>query len=256
MILKIILIILIAIPSITAFGVLFLLCRRPLVRFYHQRTKDRDFCPYNRIPAEFLHFILNIEDDSFFSHHGFCFDAIKTAIRCNKRASKIIMGGSTITQQLIKNIYFRFEHNYVRKFFEAILTFYAECTLKKERILELYINIIYYGNGQYGIVDAAEFYFNKRVDELSTNQQFMLACMPFAPTVANPLKHPDVFLRVRDRRINSLIKKKSVTEDEMQCVRQYDADCLDPGLRICGEAEQSFSEEIVLVNERFGLAKK
>ena len=235
---------------------LFVLLRRPLVRFYRQRSADPDYCPYDEIPALFIHYLLEIEDDYFFFHHGIRFDMVKLALKSNKRARKVVSGGSTVTQQLIKNLYFRFEHNYLRKLLEAILTFYAEHALSKEQILELYLNIIYFGNGKYGIVDAAEFFFRKDVRDLTMNQQFMMACMPFAPTVGNPLKHPDVFMRVRDKRLNALRRRRVITDYEVECIKQYDDKCLDPELRECGEEERSYSDEIVLVNERFGSSKK
>lgn len=256
MILKILVLIL-AVPAVCLIaGALYFLIRRPLVRFYRQRAAEPDYCTYDRVPAQFLHYLIQIEDDRFFTHHGIRFDTIRMAIRRNKRERKIVMGGSTITQQLVKNLYFNFEHNYLRKLIEAILTLYAECALKKEQILELYLNIIYFGNGKYGITDAVEFYFHKSVEELSVNQQFFLACVPYAPTTANPVKHPDVFLRVRDRRLRALSKRNVISDGELECIRRYDDKCLDPELRPCGEEESRFPDTIVMVNQRFGLAKK
>lgn len=233
--------------------VLYLLIRRPLVKFYNQRASESDFCPYDKIPAQLLYFIVQAEDEHFFSHRGIVLDSIQTAFRLNKRAHHIVMGGSTISQQLMKNLYFHFEQRYFRKVVEAILTFHAERVLGKEKILELYLNIIYFGNGQYGIVSAADYYFNKSVDELSTNQQFMLACVPQAPTAANPIKHPDVFFRIREKKLGNFIEKKAISDSDLQIIQSYDAKCLDPDLRPCGEVESRFPDTIVLVNERFGL---
>lgn len=120
----------------------------------------------------------------------------------NYQAKKIVYGGSTITQQLAKNLYFRFTHNYLRKASEALIALLMERKLGKERILEMYANIIYFGNGVYGISDAVRFYFSKPVSDLTLNQMFMLACLPAIPTRGNPIQYPEVFERVRNRRLN------------------------------------------------------
>ncbi len=253
MILFIVLFILLAIPLFLVGCICYYLIRQPLVRFYRKRSADPDFYHYDKIPKDFVHFILQIEDDAFFDHRGFRFDMIRVAFKNNKKNHTIVSGGSTVTQQLIKNLYFNFKHNYLRKLIEAGLTVYAEHVLSKREIIELFLNIIYFGNGKYGVVDAARFFFDKNVEDLSLNQQFMLACMPFAPTVGNPLKHPDVFLRVRDKRLYALKKRKVISESDMKHIICYDEKCLDPELRICGEEEKNYSDEIVLINERFGL---
>lgn len=235
---------------------LYLLIRRPLIRFYRQRASEADFCPYAQIPVLLIDFVVQTEDAFFFSHRGVMIKTIRQAIRRNRREHKIVMGGSTITQQLMKNLYFHFEHNYLRKLVEAILSIHAEHVLGKEKILELYLNIIYFGNGQYGISDAAYFYFNKRMDELSTNQMFMLACMPHAPTATNPIKHPDVFLRVRNKKLAIVYRGKAISDRDMELVQSYTETNLDPELRACGPEERAFPDTIVMINERFGLAQK
>ena len=99
----------------------------------------------------------------------------------------IVRGASTITQQLAKNLYLRFTKSYLRKLAELFIALYLERILGKNRILELYVNIIYFGNGVYGISEAARFYFDKRVRELSLNQMVMLTIIPSAPTMGNPI---------------------------------------------------------------------
>lgn len=252
----IILAVIFSVPLFIAGAVAWLLVRRPLVGFYRERSAEPDYYPLKQLPSRFRRYIVNIEDDWFFHHNGLRLDMIRTAINNNKSARRVIMGGSTITQQLIKNIYFRFTHNYLRKLLEAIMALYAEKVLTKEQILELYLNIIYFGNGQYGIVDAARYYFDKRPEELTMNQQFLMAVMPYAPTTANPIKHTDVFIRVRDRRLKFLYGRKIISRQDMRRIQYYDDKYPDPDMRPCGEAERNYSDTIVLINERFGPERK
>jgi membrane peptidoglycan carboxypeptidase len=121
-----------------------------------------------------------------YSGYAYIAGEIWAALCTNIGAKKIVYGASTITMQLAKNLYFRFTHSFLRKAAEIIIALALERKLGKERILELYINIIYFGNGVYGISDAARFYFSKPVADLSLNQMFMLACMPSAPTIIHP----------------------------------------------------------------------
>lgn len=227
--------------------------RYPLSRFYRQRAAEPDFCPFRQIPEKLVDLIVLTEDQDFYTHHGLDFEAIRYTLRANAGAREVIMGGSTISQQLVKNVYFRFEKNHYRKAIEALLTLYAERVLGKQRILELYLNIIYFGNGKYGITDAAEFYFGKRPQELTANQMLMLACIIYAPATANPIKHPQKFLKVRNEKLTLIIAHKTLPEEDVRCIRSYDIHCLDPELRPCGWDEAHFPDTIVLVNERFGL---
>ena len=132
----------------------FLQIRFPLDRFYRTRSQQEDFIPYDRLPQRLIKYLLLIEDDAFFSHPGFSGAGIRYAFRINREKKQVVTGGSTITQQLVKNIYFGFRHSYLRKAVELVIALSAERSLGKRKILELYMNIIYFGNGVYGISDA------------------------------------------------------------------------------------------------------
>ena len=229
-----------------------LMRRRPLARLYAERAAQEDFCPLAELPDELVLDILLAEDADFYEHPGVIWSAVREAAWTNLRAGRILWGGSTITQQLVKNLYFRFRHSLARKAAELIITRAAERKLGKDKILELYLNIIYFGNGIYGIADAARFYFGKEVRSLTENQMLLLAFIPKAPTVGNPVQHPDVFERCRDRRLDALVRQKRMPAEKADGFRVWKADCLDPELRKNDEYTRNYPQDVVLVNERFG----
>jgi len=234
--------------------VFILMIRRFPITLYEARARQPDFIPLVQIPKRQVELLLALEDRFFYTHHGYDIDSIRNAIEMNSRSRKIIWGGSTITQQLAKNLYFRFTHNYLRKAAELLIALVLERRLGKDRILELYVNIIYFGNGVYGISDAARFYFDKPVSRLSLNQMLMLACIPAVPTRGNPIQHPEVFERIRNKRLNFLtaMERPVITPAEAEEIRARDSDCLDPDLKKPDETTRNFPQTIPLINERFG----
>ena len=128
-----------------------------------------------------------------------------------------------------------------------------ERKLCKEKILELYLNIIYFGNGRYGITDAAYFYFNKPVSKLSINQMFILACIPSAPTSGNPIQHPDAFIRIRNKCLNNIDPEIiDIGFEETDIIASHPVEQLDPQLRRNDDYTRNYSQTIVMINERFG----
>lgn len=230
-----------------------LMWRRPIRKLYDQRRAQDDFCPYSEIPERLIRYITLTEDIRFFQHKGYRRKAIKGAFKINFRAKKIITGGSTITQQLAKNLYFHFRKSYFRKAVELLIAMNIERKLCKEKILELYLNIIYFGNGRYGITDAAYFYFNKPVSELCINQMFILACIPSAPTSGNPIQHPDAFIRIRNKCLNNIDPEIiDIGFEETDIIASHPVEQLDPQLRENDDYTRNYSQTIVMMNERFG----
>ena len=252
----IILVILLAVAPAAGIYAFLLAKRRPIKKLYEMRKSQSDFEALSDIPDVMVRYILLSEDADFYKHNGIIPGAVKAAVKLNFRKKRIITGGSTITQQLVKNLYFGFEHNYFRKLTEIILSLYVESVLGKDKILELYFNIIYYGNGVYGIADAARFYFGKQTKDLSKNQFFILACIPQAPTAGNPIQHPEAFVRCRNKKINSLYRIGALNEEEKRAFLAYGSDCLDPELRQNDAFTAAYPQEIVMVNEKYGPKKK
>jgi monofunctional glycosyltransferase len=125
--------------------------------------------------------VIASEDANFSAHDGVEVDNLLQAWEKNNKKGKIISGGSTITQQLAKNLFLSSEKNYIRKFQELLLTFYIEFFLEKRRIFEIYLNIVEMGEGVFGVQQAAHYYFAKNINELSNYQAAKLAAALPAP---------------------------------------------------------------------------
>lgn len=256
-ILKAILIVLVAILLFCAGVSVYahaLMKKRPPLALYEARKRQPDFIPLFLIPKRQVDLLVKLEDSTFYTHRGYDIMDIHDAIQMNFGAGHIVYGGSTITQQLAKNLYFRFTHSYIRKTAELLIALALERRLGKDRILDLYINIIYFGNGIYGISDAVRFYFDKPLSDLSLNQMLMLAIIPAIPTRGNPIQHPEVYERVRNKRIKYLVngKPQLISQDEATGILALGSDGLDPELRKNDDYTRNYPQTIPLINERFG----
>ena len=170
-------------------------------------SEKRIFVPYNVIPKKVIHAFLSAEDKNFFSHPGVDARGIIRAVLRNISNiiyEKRLEGASTITQQVAKNFLLSNEVSLNRKIKEAILAFRIERALSKERILELYLNQIYLGQGAYGIASASLEYFDKPISKLDYAEASLLAALPKAPSKYNPFKNIDLAKYRRDLVIRNL----------------------------------------------------
>ena len=182
--------------------------------------EKRLFIPYNSIPEKVINAFLSAEDKNFFSHPGIDAKGILRAVIKNIKnisQNKRLEGASTITQQVAKNFLLTNEVSIKRKIKEAILAFRIERAYSKERILELYLNQIYLGQGTYGIAAASLEYFDKSVKELNYSESALLAALPKAPSKYNPYKYPETAkfrrnLVLENLRQNNFISKKQFNE--------------------------------------------
>ena len=157
--------------------------------------EKRLFIPYDSIPDKVINAFLSAEDKNFFSHPGVDAKGIFRAIIKNIKnisQNKRLEGASTITQQVAKNFLLTNEASVKRKIKEAILAFRIERAYTKERILELYLNQIYLGQGTYGIAAASLEYFDKSIKKLNYPEAALLAALPKAPSKYNPYKFPEL----------------------------------------------------------------
>jgi monofunctional biosynthetic peptidoglycan transglycosylase len=145
--------------------------------------KKINWTNYQSISDSIKRAVIAAEDDRFLEHHGVDFKAIQEAIK-NNLENDVKRGGSTISQQLVKNLFLNPSKNILRKLHEFVLVFFLEAFLTKERILELYLNIAEWGFGIYGIKDAANYYFNVDPGHLESYQSAKLAAM-----LTNPKKY-------------------------------------------------------------------
>jgi monofunctional biosynthetic peptidoglycan transglycosylase len=136
-----------------------------------------EFVPYARISAQLKRAMIAAEDARFVEHEGFDWDGIALALEKNERRGRIVAGGSTITQQLAKNLFLSPTRSYWRKAEEAVITLMLEAILDKRRIFELYLNVIEWGNGVFGAEAAARRYFGVSAAQLDMEQAARLAAM-------------------------------------------------------------------------------
>ncbi len=178
-------------------------------------SEKRIFIPYNSIPKIVINSFLSAEDKNFFDHPGIDAKGVLRAIFkniSNILNSKRLEGASTITQQVAKNFLLNNEVSLQRKLKEAILAFRIERSLSKERILELYLNQIYLGQGSYGIAAASLEYFDKSIDELSYEEAALLAALPKAPSRYNPYKNEKIAKFRRDLVLKNLLENKYINK--------------------------------------------
>ena len=178
-------------------------------------SEKRIFIPYNSIPKIVINSFLSAEDKNFFDHPGIDAKGVLRAILkniSNILNSKRLEGASTITQQVAKNFLLSNEVSLKRKLKEAILAFRIERSLSKERILELYLNQIYLGQGSYGIAAASLEYFDKSIDELNYEEAALLAALPKAPSRYNPYKNEKIAKFRRDLVLKNLFENKYINE--------------------------------------------
>jgi penicillin-binding protein 1A len=154
--------------------------------------KHRSYATFDEIPTRAIEALVAIEDTTFFEHNGINPDAIFRAIIKDIKARKMVEGASTITQQLVKNMLLTREKKLSRKIKELIYSIKIEQQLTKEKILELYLNEIYFGHGYYGIKTAADGYFHKRLKDLTLKEIAILVGLPKAPSSYAPTKNYDI----------------------------------------------------------------
>ena len=181
---------------------------------------------YKNLPENLINAVIVTEDKSFFSHFGVDPKGIARAVYVNLRAGKIVQGGSTITQQLAKNLFLTPERSFTRKLHELILSFWLEMRFSKEQILSIYLNRVYLGSGTYGVQAASEKYFNKKVEELNLYECALIASLLKAPSRYNPIANQKLS-RVRTSKVlenmakNKLISLKSVSDAKLSN-KKYD----------------------------------
>lgn len=157
---------------------------------------DKDYVTYDNISTDLLQATVSIEDRRFYDHNGVDYRSLGRALINNICAGEIVGGGSTITQQLAKNIYFTYQPSYIRKVSEIFMAYDLEKELSKKEILELYVNVINYGDNHMGIKEAAQGYFHKEPKDLTLDEATLLAGLPQSPANYQLSNHkPEALIR-------------------------------------------------------------
>ena len=177
--------------------------------------KDVYYIKYSDIPQVAVSAITSIEDKNFFKHKGYDLKAIiRAGLAYIKNKGVITQGGSTITQQLARNIFLSFEESWQRKAREIFIAIELEKKYTKKEIMEFYLNNIYFANGYYGIQSASLGYFGKGVNSLSLSQITFLLSIPNSPTRYNPYENIEGTLARRDRILDQMVLDGKISEAE------------------------------------------
>jgi len=184
--------------------------------------------PLEDIHPYFAKAIIAVEDSRFYSHSGVDPVGLLRALYRNIKEKRVKQGGSTLTQQLSKNMFFSFERKWVRKIKELLVALQMEATFSKDEILEAYCNQVYFGNGAYGVEEAAQVYFGKRAKDLTLLQSAMLAGLPNAPNSANPFSNYDRAMRRAETVLKRMKKSNFIGLFEMQEATRSDLELVTP----------------------------
>lgn len=182
---------------------------------------DVNFVSINDVPKYYSDAIIAVEDHRFKEHGAIDIISIGRAFVSNVQAKELNEGGSTITQQVAKNLYFITENNFVyRKIAEIFLSFDLENNYSKNEILELYFNTIYFGEGYYGITEASKGYYKKEPKDLSLYEATLLAGVPNAPSVYAPTINPDLAKSRQGKVIRSMIEYGYLSQEEADKIEE------------------------------------
>lgn len=182
-----------------------------------EQVRAQEGCtPLNQLPTLYPQAVVAVEDRRFYDHNGVDPIAIARAVWVNLRTGSLAEGGSTLTQQLAKNLYFTQEKKFTRKVAEVFTAWDLERRYTKDEILELYINSIYYGEGYYGIYSASRGYFGKDPAEMTDYECTLLAGVPNAPSVYAPTVNPDLAAQRQRQVVDSLVDMGCITEQQAQ----------------------------------------
>ncbi len=183
-----------------------------LITTFHAE-QHRIVVPLSKIPLKMQQAVVAVEDERFYQHRGVDLEAIARAMVVNLRSGRVVEGGSTITQQYVRNAFITPEKTLQRKIKEAVLAYQVEGTYSKKEILEKYLNTIYFGHGCYGIEAAAETFFGKKSKKLNLPECALLAGAVKSPSHYSPYTHPERAKNRRDLVLKMMVKQGYITQE-------------------------------------------
>lgn len=166
---------------------------------------------FNSLPKNLINAVIVTEDKRFFNHFGIDIKGILRAAYINIKKGRIVQGGSTITQQLAKNLFLTPERSFTRKLHELILSLWLELRFSKKQILSIYLNRVYLGSGTYGVQAASEKYFNKKVEDLNLYESAVIASLLKAPSRYNPIANKSLSQKRASLVLENMAKNKMIT---------------------------------------------
>lgn len=187
---------------------------KPLLTRIEEVTSDEHYIKYEDLSEYYIDAVIAVEDHRFYNHGAIDPIGIARALWVNIKNGKLQEGGSTITQQVAKNIIFSQEETLSRKLGEILAAFDLEKNYTKNEILALYVNTCYFGDGYYGIYDASMGYYNKDPKDLTLDESSMLAGVPNAPSVYAPTVNPDLAKKRQHHVLNKMVENGYITQEQ------------------------------------------
>jgi penicillin-binding protein 1A len=253
-------------------GLLFFLFRHPCVDFsvlarynqgrpsilYDDQGKEwerfqldkRDPISIKGMPAHLIHAFIAAEDWSFFSHNGLSWRGIVRSLLVNIRHGRIVQGASTITQQLVKMLFYDNRRTFKRKFKEQFLTLLVERQFTKEHILETYLNHIYFGCGMYGVSAAAQRFWGKKIGDLEPQESALLAAIVCSPGHYSPLSFPYSALQRRNSVLSKMEKLHFITHADSLTLRATSLGIVPASVRSCAPYVKEYIRTVL--EEKYG----
>lgn len=191
---------------------------KPLISRMDEIENDEHFVPFSELPKNYINAVVAVEDHRFYDHGPIDFIAIGRAIWVNVTNFELREGGSTITQQLAKNVILSQDETATRKLGEIVAAFDIEKNYSKDDILALYVNTCYFGEGYYGIYDASMGYYNKEPKDLTLDEATVLAGVPNAPSVYAPTVNPDLAKKRQEHVLNKMVEYGYISKEEANSI--------------------------------------
>lgn len=192
---------------------------KPLITRVDEITSKENFVKFEDMAADYRNAVISVEDHRFYDHGPVDFIAIGRAIFTNVKNKELQEGGSTITQQVAKNIVFSQDKSWVRKVGEIFASYDLEKNYNKREIFELYVNTAYFGDGYYGIYDASYGYYNKSPKNLNLDESSMLAGVPNAPSVYSPTVNLSLAKKRQYHVLNTMLKYGYITKEQSLSIK-------------------------------------
>lgn len=190
----------------------------PLCTRIENVQKDEHFVTFSNLPSNYRNAVISVEDHRYYDHGPIDIISISRAIFTNIKNGKLQEGGSTITQQVAKNVVFSQEQTISRKLGEFFAAYDLEKNYTKNEIFELYVNTAYFGDNYYGIYDASIGYYNKEPKDLTLDESTMLAGIPNAPSVYSPSVNPDLAKKRQYHVLNCMLEYGYITKEDANSI--------------------------------------
>ena len=190
------------------------LANRPLTDVLEELQGKENYTQYEKVPEIYYKALVAVEDRRFYKHNGFDIIGTIRAIYNDIKANELLEGGSTISQQLAKNLYFPQDNTLQRKIAEIFMAMKIEREYEKEDVLEFYVNGIYYGSGYYSIYDASKGYFGKEPKDMNDYECTLLVGIPNAPSVYSLDVRPDLAEQRQKKVVECMVDDEYITKEE------------------------------------------